>query len=161
MVSGNHWSYVHFNLETGDGIYADSIGRQVPHDFEDTISNFFFKQYAKYKKKNDFIKSMQIVHEIQSTKCVRKCGYFCVKTFINQRNDISVCGAAAVFSAVTMSDFKIATEIIRKRRMACNCAWMNDLELYSSFARKLLIKWYIEGEIDLSDIGLDCAEVNF
>ena len=51
MVSGNHWSYVHFNLETGDGIYADSIGRQVPHDFEDTISNFFFKQYAKYKKK--------------------------------------------------------------------------------------------------------------
>ena len=113
------------------------------------------------RKKNDFIKSMQIVHEIQSTKCVRKCGYFCVKTFINQRNDISVCGAAAVFSAVTMSDFKIATEIIRKRRMACNCAWMNDLELYSSFARKLLIKWYIEGEIDLSDIGLDCAEVNF
>ena len=51
MVSGNHWSYVHFNLETGDGIYADSIGRQVPRDFENTISNFFFKQYAKYKKK--------------------------------------------------------------------------------------------------------------
>ena len=39
--------------------------------------------------------------------------------------------------------------------------WMNDLESYSSFARKLLIKWYIEGEIDLSDIGLDRAEVNF
>ena len=35
------------------------------------------------------------------------------------------------------------------------------LDSYSSFARKLLIKWYIEREIDLSDIGLDCAEVNF
>ena len=43
------------------------------------------------------------------------------------------------------------------------CAWMNDLESYSSFARKLLIKCYITGalsDIDLSDIGLDCAEVN-
>ena len=30
MVSGNHWSCVHINLETGDGIYADSIGREVP-----------------------------------------------------------------------------------------------------------------------------------
>ena len=25
MVSGNHWSCVHINLETGDGL-ADSIG---------------------------------------------------------------------------------------------------------------------------------------
>ena len=40
-------------------------------------------------------------------------------------------------------------------------AWMNDLDSSSSFARKLLIKWYIEREIDLSDIGLDCTVVNF
>ena len=37
-------------------------------------------------------------------------------------------------------------------------AWMNDLDSYSSFPRKLLIKWYMEGEIDLD---LDRAEVNF
>ena len=60
-----------------------------------------------------------------------------------------------------MSDFTIATEIIGKRKMIRYRPWMNDLEPYSSFARKLLIKWYIEGEIDLSDIGLDRAEVNF
>ena len=36
-----------------------------------------------------------------------------------------------------------------------------DLESYSSFARKLLIKWYIEGEIDFGDIDIDRAEVNF
>ena len=35
--------------------------------------------------------------------------------------------------------------------------WMNELESYSSFARKLLIKCYTEGEIDLSDIGSDRA----
>ena len=34
-------------------------------------------------------------------------GYFCVKNFINQRNDMNVC--AAIFFAITMSDFKIAT----------------------------------------------------
>ena len=37
---------------------------------------------------------------------------------------------------------------------------MNYLESSSSLARKLLIKWYIEGEIDLSDISLDRAEEN-
>ena len=30
-------------------------------------------------------------------------------------------------------------------------AWMNDLESYSSFDRKLLMKWYIEEEIDFLD----------
>ena len=41
MVSGNHWSCVHINLETGDGLYADSIGREVPRDFGDAFSNYF------------------------------------------------------------------------------------------------------------------------
>ena len=44
----------------------------------------------------------------------RKCGYFCVKNFINQRNYMIVCGAAAIFSAITMSDFIIATKIIQR-----------------------------------------------
>ena len=41
MVSGNHWYCAHINLETGDELYVDSIGREVPRDFEDTLSNFF------------------------------------------------------------------------------------------------------------------------
>ena len=81
----------------------------------------FFKQYAKYtKKKDDFIKSMQVAHEIQSIKSTHKCGYFCVKNFINQRNDMNVSGASAIFSAITMSNFTIATEIIRKRIININ-----------------------------------------
>ena len=104
---------------------------------------------------------MQVIHENQSTKSADKCAYFCVKNFINQRNDMNVSGAAAIFFAITMFDFKIATEYIRKRKMTRYYAWMNDLDSFSSFARKLSIKWYIEREIDLSDIGLDLAEVNF
>ena len=42
--------------------------------------------------------------------------------------------------------------------MTLYCACMKDLELYISFARKLLVKWYIEGETDLNDIGLDGAD---
>ena len=45
MVSGNYWSCVRINLETGDGFYTDSIGREVPRDFEDTFSNFLKKIY--------------------------------------------------------------------------------------------------------------------
>ena len=73
---------------------------------------------------------------------------------------MKVCGAVAIFSLITMSGFKIAAESIQKRKIIRCCTCMNDLESYSSFARKLLIKWDIEGEIDVSDIGLDCAEVN-
>ena len=51
MVSGNHWSCVHFNIETGDGLYADSIGREVPRYFEDTFSNVFQAICKVYKKK--------------------------------------------------------------------------------------------------------------
>ena len=140
MVSGNHWSCVHFNLETGDGLYTDSIGREIPRNFQDIFSNFFQAICKVYEKNYDFIKPVQGAYEIQSTKSALKCAYFCVKTFINQRNDINVCGAAPIFSAVTMSDFKIAAEFIQKPKMTRYYAWMNDLDSYSSFARKLLIK---------------------
>ena len=116
MVSGNHWSCVHIDIETGDGLYADSIGREVPRYFEDTFSNGF-QGICKVYKKNDFIKFIQVAHEIGSTKSAHKCGYFRVKSFIYQRNSMIVSGAAAIFSAITMSDFTIATEIIRKRKM--------------------------------------------
>ena len=140
MVSGNHWLCVHIDLETRDGLYTDSIGREIPRDFEDTFSNFFQAICKICEKKHDFIKSIKVAHEIQSTKSALKCAYFCVKNFINQRNDMNVCGAAPIFSAITMSDFKIATESIRKRKMTRYYAWMNDLDSSSSFARKLLIK---------------------
>ena len=140
MVSGNHWLCVHIDLETRDGLYTDSIGREIPRDFEDTFSNFFQAICKIYEKKHDFIKSIKVAHEIQSTKSALKCAYFCVKNFINQRNDMNICGAAPIFSTITMSDFKIATEFIRKRKMTRYYAWMNDVDSSSSFARKLLIK---------------------
>ena len=105
-MSGNHWSCAHINLDTGDGLYADSMGREVPRTFEDKFCNFFQAIYKVYEKKYDFIKSMQVAHEIQSTKSAHKCGYFCVKNFIKQRNDISICGIVAVFSAITMSEYR-------------------------------------------------------
>ena len=51
MVSGNHYSCVHINLETGDGLYADSIGQEVPRNFENTFSNFFQAICKVYKKR--------------------------------------------------------------------------------------------------------------
>ena len=88
------------------------------HAIPETHLATLFKQYAEYMEKNyDVVKSMQVAHEIQSTKSAHKCAYFCVKNFINERNDMKVCGAAAIFSAITMSDFKIATEIIGKRHV--------------------------------------------
>ena len=60
-----------------------------------------------------------------------------------------------------MSDFKIAVKIIPKRKMTCYYACKNDLKSYSSFAKTLLIKLYIKEEINLHDVGLGHAEINF
>ena len=51
MVSGNHWSCVHINLETGDGLYADSIRRDVLRDLGDTFSNYLQAIWKVYKGK--------------------------------------------------------------------------------------------------------------
>ena len=74
---------------------------------------------------------------------------------------MNVCGAAAAFSATLMSDFKIAVKFIPKRKITRYCTCKNDLKSYSSFAKTLLIKLYIKEEINLSDVGLDHAEINF
>ena len=50
-VRGNYCSCVHIKLETGDVLYADSIEREVPRDFEDTFNNFFQAIYKVYEKK--------------------------------------------------------------------------------------------------------------
>ena len=63
-VSGNHWSCVHINLETGDRLYADLLGRQVPRNFGDTFSNYFLSNMESIQRK-DFIKSMHVANEIQ------------------------------------------------------------------------------------------------
>ena len=83
-------------------------------------------------QRKDFIKFTHVAYEIQWTKSAHRCGYFCVKNFINQRNHMILCGAAAIFFAITMSDFTIATKIIRRRKITRYCAWMNGLESYSS-----------------------------
>ena len=68
---------------------------------------------------------------------------------------MNICGVAAIYFLPSQClILTIATEIIQKQKMTCYCTWLNDL---FPFARKLLIKWYIEEEIDLSDIGLECA----
>ena len=58
----------------------------------------FFKQYAKYTKKNrDFIKSMPIAREIQSTKSARKCGYFRVNILSIKEQDDWLRGCYNIF----------------------------------------------------------------
>ena len=51
MVSGNHWYCVHIKLETGDGLNADSIGRQIPPSFGDRFSKYFQIIWKGYKEK--------------------------------------------------------------------------------------------------------------
>ena len=49
MVSENHQSCEHFNLETGDGL-CRFYKTRVPRDFQDTFSNFFQAIRKLYEK---------------------------------------------------------------------------------------------------------------
>ena len=52
-VRGNYCSCVHIKLETGYGLYVDSIEREVPRDFEDTFRNFFQAVCKVYEEKKN------------------------------------------------------------------------------------------------------------
>ena len=112
VVSGNHWSCVHIILETGDGLYADSIGREVPRYLEDTFSNVFQPIYEKHMT---LINPCRLLMKLNQQKHAQMWIFSCKKMHLS-KNGMTVCGAAAIFPAITMSDFTIATEIIRKRK---------------------------------------------
>ena len=80
MVSGNHWSCVHINLETGDGLYADSIGREVPRDFGDNLATIF-KQYGKYTKKNLYQIGARCLRNSMNKKRAQLWIFLCKKIY--------------------------------------------------------------------------------
>ena len=68
MVSGNHWSCVHINLKTGDRLYADSIGRGIPRDFEDTLSNIFQAICKVYEKNMTLLNPCKLLMKFNQQK---------------------------------------------------------------------------------------------
>ena len=58
MVSGNDWSCV----QTGDGLYAELLEREIPRNFEDT------KQYAKYTKIISLLNSWKLFLKVNQQK---------------------------------------------------------------------------------------------
>ena len=55
MVSGNHWSCVYINSETGDRLEMDFMQIQYGEKFHAILETHLatiFKQYEKYTKKN-------------------------------------------------------------------------------------------------------------
>ena len=80
MVTGNHWSCVQIKLETGDVLYPDSIGREVPRDLKAHLATFF-KQYAKSTKKNmALLNPCKLLMKFNQQK-VRTNIFLCKKTY--------------------------------------------------------------------------------
>ena len=96
MLSGNHWSCVHINLETGDGLYADSIGWEVPRHFGDTFSNYFQAIWKVYKEKT-LSNPCTLLMKFNEQKTHINVDIFDVKIVINQRNHMIVCGLLQYF----------------------------------------------------------------
>ena len=132
MVRENHWFCVHINLETGYELYADSIA----NSFSKTHLATFFKEYAKHTKINmTLLNPCKFLMKFNQQEASTNVEIFMWKN-IYQRNDMIVCGAAAISSAIVMSDFTLTTDINRKGKLTRYYAWINDLETYSSSARK-------------------------
>ena len=54
--------------------------------------------------------------------------YFCVKLFMNSRNDMNVCGVAVIFPAIMMSNF---IKKIRKRKITQSAFTCSKLTIES------------------------------
>ena len=81
VVSGNHWSCVHINLETGDGLYADSIGGEVPRNFGDTFSNYFQAIWKVYKE-NTLSNPCTLLMKFNEQKArAQMCIFLCKKCY--------------------------------------------------------------------------------
>ena len=80
MVIGNHWSCVQIKLQTGDVLYADLIGREVPRDFEDTFSNFFQAICKVYEKNMTLLNPCKLLMQFNQQK-VRTNIFLCKKIY--------------------------------------------------------------------------------
>ena len=56
------------NLKTRDGLYTDSIGREVPRDFEGTFSNFFQAICKVYEKDYTLLNSCKLLIKFNEQK---------------------------------------------------------------------------------------------
>ena len=97
MVSGNHWSCVHFNIETGDGLYADSIGREVPRYFEETFSNVFQAICKKYKKKWLYQIHPSCSWNSINKKCTQMWTFSCEKFYLSKKQHDCLWGCCNIF----------------------------------------------------------------
>ena len=87
MVSGNQWSCVHIILETGDGLYADSIGWEVPHFFEDTFSNVSQPICKVYDKNMTLSNPCKFLINSISKKCAQIFIFLCKIYLSKKRHD--------------------------------------------------------------------------
>ena len=66
------------NLETGDGLYADSIRREVSRDFGYTFNNYFQAMWKVYKEKT-LSNPCRCLWNSMNKKGAKMCKFFCKK----------------------------------------------------------------------------------
>ena len=96
----------------------------------------FFKQYTKYTKKNmTLLNPCKLLMKFNQQKARTNVDIFVQKILLNKETTSTSVGLLQ-YSPQSRC---LNTEIIGKQKMTLYRAWMNGLEPFSSFTRKLLI----------------------
>ena len=80
-------------------------------------------------------------------------------THCYQGPNVNVCGVVCIITAILLTDPDIKQSLSSKRALPTVYKWLKTVYNYNTYARYVLIKWYVEGEISASDIAASTEEV--
>ena len=154
---GSHWSCLLIDIFLGKLIYSDSSAWDIPNDVMSKIQFLLDSITNIYELEQNHFSTIETAHKPNRSSrksVVHVCNSSCIRHFPYQGPNKNICGVACFFSAILMTQQSVVTSIYTDRMLPTNLKWMVQIHNFSLFSRCIMIKWYVEGAINIEDIGL-------
>ena len=153
--TGNHWVCFLIDFESAVTFYFDSLAWNVPNNFLEQLK--FVTNVAKkvYGVVTEI--TLEVAHDIPDKQ--RKCDRHCYQNAPFQGPNINVCRVVCIITEILLTDPDIKQSLSPKRALPTAYKWLKTVYNYNTYARYVLIKWYVEGKISASDIAASTEEV--
>ncbi len=148
--TGNHYTYLHFDLRLFTFIYSDSCdGWKIPENLE-TVLLPLLKEIAWRHSKRCLPANLKyLVYHVQAEG---------KSSFLVRQTCGVMCGIAALLPAIAALDttlWQALTGIVwdKHSHLVCYKADLfNDVTSYSTILRINVIKWLVRGMVDIKDL---------
>ena len=140
---GSHWSCLKVGFANKTWIHTDSLGWPLPTNIRLSLEPFL---KALKEAWGDNLHT-----DIGTTVCVKlahdhtgppdnHCASHCLQNMPFQGDNFNVCGVEVTISATILTGYFNAIPIEETM-------WLSHIDIYSEYCRKMLITWFLEGNI--------------